>query len=244
MDRVADQATRLGQLRRDRWVVGVDGEDLVAAGARRAVVVGVAAVHGLPVPRPGAVEGDGVGVGDDAATHGHGAGVDGSGGAGVVRVDGVGNRPACVGRRARKRCAVAHGIADRNDRLGQLGRDRRTVRVDRLCLVRAGARRAVVLGVAAVSGLPVPGSGGAEGSGVGVGNDAATDEHGAGVEAPGGASVVAEDDVIHRAAGVGRGARESRGVMDRVADRSDRLGQLGRDRGTVLGDDHGFFAAA
>ena len=132
---------------------------------------------------------------------------------------------------------------DRTDRLGQLGRDRRAVRVDRQDFGLAGARRAVVLGVAAIGGLPVPGSGAVEGDRVGIGHDAVRHGLGARSDCSGGAGVVGVDGVGHRSAGVRRGARERGAVMDRAADGAYRLGQLGRDRRAVLGDDDGFLAA-
>src|ERR1035437_5287029 len=131
----------------------------------------IAAVDGLPVPGPGAIEGYGVGVGHQVVGHALGAGVLGSEGARVVGVDGVGHRPAGSGRGPGQGGAVMNRAADRARRRREGRRDRRAVLADRQGLARAGTGVAGVIGIAAVDGLPVPGPGAIEGDGVAVWHD-------------------------------------------------------------------------
>src|SRR2546425_686508 len=72
----------------------LDSDRLAGAGAGRSLVLGVAAVGGLPVEGAGLAHGDVVGVGDDGVGDHLGAAAGEGGGAGVVAVDGVGDGAA------------------------------------------------------------------------------------------------------------------------------------------------------
>src|SRR4029450_12489057 len=161
-DKVRRGSHRRLLLRHDQVFAGAD--------AARTVVVGVAAVDGLPEVVTGGVEGDRVGVGYVPVGHRDRAGVLGALTAGVVGVDGVGHRAAGVRGGAGQRRRVVHGSADLDGGRRQRGRDRRRLlRYDQV-FAGADASGRIVVGVAAVDGLPVEVTALVEGDRVGVGH--------------------------------------------------------------------------
>src|SRR6266540_4025112 len=217
-----------------RGLVFVDDQDLALAGAGGPVVVGVAAVDGLPVEGPRVVEGDRVGVGHVAVGDGLGAGILRVVGAGVIAVDGVFHRATRVSGRTSQRRRVVHCGADVHIGGGQCRRDRGGGLVHDQMLARALTGGAVVVGVAAVDGLPVEGPRVVEGDRVGVGHVAVGDGLGAGILRVVGAGVIAVDGVFHRATRVSGRTSQRRRVVHCGADVHIGGGQCRRDRGGGL----------
>src|SRR6266540_4144446 len=189
-----------------RGLVFVDDQDLALAGAGGPVAVG-----------------DGLGAGILRVV-----------GAGVIAVDGVFHRATRVSGRTSQRRRVVHCGADVHIGGGQCRRDRGGGLVHDQMLARALTGGAVVVGVAAVDGLPVEGPRVVEGDRVGVGHVAVGDGLGAGILRVVGAGVIAVDGVFHRATRVSGRTSQRRRVVHCGADVHIGGGQCRRDRGGGL----------